>query len=435
MPADFDTIVNLSKRRGFVFQASDIYGGLRSAYDYGPLGAALLRNVKDAWWRAMVRTRGDVVGIDSAIIQARQVWQASGHEDVFTDPLVECRECNARHRLDKLEDPAVCPNCGSRDSFTEPKPFHLMLRTHMGPVDDDANMVYLRPETAQGIFINYENVRRSQRLKLPFGIAQIGKSFRNEITPGQFVFRTREFEQMEMEYFCRPEDAGEWFEYWVQARYDWYVDLGMSTDHLRVREHESDELSHYAASTVDIEYEFPWGWDELEGIANRTDFDLRQHSEHSGIDLRYYDQEADERFFPYVIEPAAGATRTTFSFLLDAYDEEEVRGETRVVLRLDPRLAPYKLAVLPLSKKPELVAGSEEIADRLRPSYDLELDVTQAIGRRYRRQDEIGTPYCVTFDFDSLDDRAVTVRDRDTMAQDRVSIDRLSEYLGDHLPE
>ena len=431
MAADFDTIVNLSKRRGIVFPSSEIYGGLRSAYDYGPLGTLLLRNVKKQWWQAMVQMRSDIVGLDSAILQSRKVWQASGHEEVFTDPLVECRECNSRLRLDKLDSPDQCPVCGKRDSFTEPKQFNLMFRTHMGPIDSDENMVYLRPETAQGIFINYENVRRTQRLKLPFGIAQIGKSFRNEITPGQFVFRTREFEQMEMEFFCRPESAGEWFDYWVEARHQWYLDLGMDPDNLRIRPHSDDELSHYSAATVDVDYRFPWGWDELEGIANRTDFDLRQHAELSGEDLRYYDQEADERFFPYVIEPAAGATRTAFAFLIDAYDTEQVGDDSRTVLRIDKRLAPYQLAVLPLSKKPELVEGAEQVADLLRASYMLEVDVTQAIGRRYRRQDEIGTPYCLTFDFDSLDDRAVTVRDRDTMAQDRVSVDRLEGYLSD----
>ncbi len=429
----FETIVNLAKRRGFVFPSSEIYGGLRSAYDYGPVGVNLLNNVKQAWWRAMVQERGDVVGVDTAILQARQVWAASGHESAFTDPLVECRECNARHRLDKLEDPDLCPTCGKRGTFTEPKQFNLMFRTHMGPVESDENMVYLRPETAQGIFINYENVRRTNRLKLPFGIAQIGKSFRNEITPGQFVFRTREFEQMEMEFFCRPGEAEGWFERWIELRHAWYIDLGMNPEHLRIRPHAEDELSHYSAGTVDVEYEFPWGWDELEGIANRTDFDLRAHSEHSGVDLRYYDQETDERFFPYVIEPAAGATRTTFAFLIDAYDEEEVRGEKRTVLRLHPRLAPYQLAVLPLSKKPDLVEPAQRLADDLRRSYMLEYDETQAIGRRYRRQDEIGTPFCVTFDFDSLEDHAVTVRDRDTMAQDRVSVDQLEDYLAKRL--
>jgi glycyl-tRNA synthetase len=347
--------------------------------------------------------------------------------------MVECRNCHTRHRVDKLTDPDLCPNCGKRGEFTEARDFNLMFRTNMGPVDSAENTVYLRPETAQGIFINYENVRKTQRLKLPFGVAQVGKSFRNEITPGQFVFRTREFEQMEMEYFCRPEEAGQWFEYWIDQRSGWYRDLGMNENNIRIRKHDDDELSHYSEGTVDVEYRFPWGWDELEGIANRTDFDLRQHTEHSGQDLRYYDQETDERFFPYVIEPAAGATRTTFAFLIDAYDEEEVRGERRVVLRLDHRLAPYQLAVLPLSKKSELIEGSEKVAALLRPHYHLEVDVTQAIGRRYRRQDEIGTPYCITYDFDSLQDSAVTVRDRDTMEQDRVAIDRLEEYLGTKL--
>jgi glycyl-tRNA synthetase len=428
-----ETISNLAKKRGFAFQASEIYGGLRSAYDYGPLGVELLRNVKEQWWRSMVQERADIVGIDSAIIQARQVWQASGHEEVFTDPMVECRNCNTRYRLDKLDDPAKCPTCGAMGQFTDPRDFNLMFRTHMGPVESEENLVYLRPETAQGIFTNYENVRRTQRLKLPFGIAQIGKSFRNEITPGQFVFRTREFEQMEMEYFCRPEDANEWFQYWLDERMQWYVDLGMTRDNLRLRQHEQDELSHYSAGTADVEYRFPWGWDELEGIANRTDFDLRQHSEHSGEDLTYFDQEVDERFVPHVIEPAAGATRTTFAFLIDAYDEEEVQGETRTVLRLHHRLAPYKVAVLPLSKKTELIEPAEKLAEELRKRWMVELDITQSIGRRYRRQDEIGTPFCVTVDFDSLDDGAATIRDRDSMAQDRVSLTGIADYLAARL--
>jgi glycyl-tRNA synthetase len=426
---DLETISNLAKKRGFVFQSSEIYGGLRSAYDYGPLGVELLRNVKQQWWRAMVQERDDVVGIDSAILQARQVWQASGHEEVFTDPLVECRNCNSRHRLDKLDDPDTCPTCGRTGTFTEARNFNLMFRTHMGPVEDDENMVYLRPETAQGIFINFENVRRTNRLKLPFGVAQIGKSFRNEITPGQFVFRTREFEQMEMEFFCRPEEADHWFQYWLDQRSNWYTDLGIAPDHIRLRPHESDELSHYSAGTADVEYLFPWGWDELEGIANRTDFDLRQHQELSKQDLTYYDQETDERFIPYVIEPAAGATRTTFAFLIDAYHEETVNAETRVILRLDHRLAPYKVAVLPLSKKAELIEPADRLAAELRKVWMIELDTTQSIGRRYRRQDEIGTPFCVTVDFESLEDHAVTVRDRDTMTQDRVAMDRLVEHL------
>ncbi len=428
-----DTISALAKKRGFVFQASEIYGGLRSSYDYGPLGVELLRNVKEAWWRAMVQERSDIVGLDSAILQARQVWQASGHEEVFTDPLVECRNCNSRHRLDKLEDPNTCPTCGQSGTFTDPRNFNLMFRTHMGPVDSEENLVYLRPETAQGIFINFENVRRTLRLKLPFGIAQIGKSFRNEITPGQFVFRTREFEQMEMEYFCRPEESAEWFQYWQDKRIEWYLALGMTEERLRIRPHDADELSHYSSGTVDVEYQFPWGWDELEGIANRTDFDLRQHAEASGEDLTYFDQDTNERFFPHVIEPAAGATRTTFAFLIDAYTEEKVNDETRVVLRLDPQLAPYKVAVLPLSKKPELIEPAERIATELRRRWMTEVDTTQSIGRRYRRQDEIGTPYAVTVDFETLEDQAVTVRDRDTMGQDRVPMSGLVDYLAGKL--
>ena len=338
MPADFDTIVNLAKKRGFVFQSSEIYGGIRSAYDYGPLGAELLRNVKDQWWRSMVQLRDDVVGIDSAVIQSPKVWVASGHLASFSDPLVECRECHNRFRLDKLENPDQCPSCGSKGSFTEPREFNLMFRTHMGPIESEDNAVYLRPETAQGIFINFENVRRTVRKRLPFGIAQVGKSFRNEITPGQFVFRTREFEQMEMEFFCHPDEADKWFQYWIDERRNWYIDLGMTEENLQFREHEQDELSHYSSGTYDVDYRFPWGWDELEGIANRTDFDLKAHAEYSGEDLTYFDPATNERFFPYVIEPAAGATRTTFAFLIDAYQEEEVRGEQRTVLKLDPEV-------------------------------------------------------------------------------------------------
>ena len=434
MPADFDTIVNLAKKRGFVFQSSEIYGGLRSAYDYGPLGTELLRNVKDQWWRSMVRMRDDVVGLDSAVLQSPEVWEASGHLSSFSDPLVECRVCNARHRLDKLADINVCPTCGNSDTFTEPKEFNLMFKTHMGPVESDENAVFLRPETAQGIFINFENVRRTARMKLPFGIAQIGKSFRNEITPGQFVFRTREFEQMEMEYFVHPDDAAAAFEEWVGIRNEWYIDLGMTPENLRLREHDAEELAHYAAATYDVEYLFPWGWDELEGVANRTDFDLKAHIARSGEDLTYFDQEADEHIVPFVIEPAAGATRTTFAFLIDAYTEEEVRGETRVVLKLDPRLAPIKVAILPLSKKPDLVETTQEVATILRDKWQIETDVTQSIGRRYRRQDEIGTPFCVTVDFDSLEDNQVTVRDRDTMAQDRIPMENLQAYLTERLP-
>jgi len=426
-----DTISNLAKKRGFVFQSSEIYGGLRSAYDYGPLGVELLRNVKAEWWRSMVQERPDIVGLDSAILQARQVWRASGHEQAFTDPLVECGSCGARHRQDRLDDPDRCPRCGKAGELTEPRLFNLMFRTHMGPVESDDQLVYLRPETAQGIFINFENVRRTSRMKLPFGVAQIGKSFRNEITPGQFVFRTREFEQMEMEYFVRPSEAGEWFAYWLEERMRWYIDLGMSADNLRLRDHDEDELSHYSAATADVDYRFPWGWDELEGIANRTDFDLKQHAEHSGEDLTYFD--GDERFFPHVIEPAAGATRTTFAFLIDAYAEETVNDELRAVLRLHHRLAPYKVAVLPLSKRAELIEPAGRIAADLRRRWMTDLDTTQSIGRRYRRQDEIGTPFAVTFDFESLNDGAVTVRDRDTMAQDRIPAEGLAAYLDERL--
>jgi glycyl-tRNA synthetase len=429
--ASLDTIASLAKRRGFVYPASELYGGLRSAWDYGPLGVELLRNLKEAWWKAMVGGREDVVGLDSAIIEAPQVWVASGHVASFTDPLVECTSCNNRFRQDRLEDPDRCPNCDRRGTFTSPKQFNLMFRTFMGPVQDENSVAYLRPETAQGIFINFHNVARSSRMKPPFGIAQIGKSFRNEITPGQFVFRTREFEQAEMEFFCRPQEADKWHRYWLDERLRWYLDLGMSPGNLRLRAHGEDELSHYAAATSDVEYLFPWGWDELEGIANRTDFDLKAHAEHSGEDLRYFDQESGERYFPYVIEPSAGVTRSAFAFLLDAYHEEEVRGETRVVLKLHPRLAPIKISVLPLSRKPELVEVTREVAALLRPLWPIEVDVTQSIGRRYRRQDEIGTPYAVTVDFDTLDDKAVTVRDRDSMEQQRIPIGSLVGYFQD----
>ncbi len=427
--SSLETIANLAKRRGFVYPASEIYGGIRSAWDYGPLGTELLRNLREAWWQSMVLSRDDIVGLDSSVIQAPVVWEASGHLSSFTDPLVECTNCNNRFRLDKLDDPELCPNCGQRETFTEPKNFNLMLKTFLGPVENEGAVAFLRPETAQGIFINYLNVQRTSRMKPPFGIAQIGKAFRNEITPGQFVFRTREFEQMELEFFCPPEEAGQWHEYWLEERINWYKDLGMNPENLRLREHEADELSHYSAGTSDVEYNFPWGWDELEGIANRTDFDLKSHAEKSGQDLRYFDQEKDVRYFPYVIEPSAGATRSAFAFLLDAYHEEEVRGETRIVLKLHPRLSPIKVAVLPLSKKPDLVETTKEVADLLRPYWAIEIDVTQSIGRRYRRQDEIGTPYAVTIDFDTLEDKAVTIRDRDSMEQDRVAITELVAYL------
>ena len=434
MAPDLDTIVNLAKKRGFVFQSSEIYGGLRSAYDYGPLGVELLRNVKDEWWRSMIRERDDVVGLDSAVIQSPKVWVASGHVASFSDPLVECQVCHNRFRPDKLDDPHQCPECESKDSFTEPREFQLMLKTNLGPIESEENTVYLRPETAQGIFINFENVQRTARKRLPFGIAQIGKAFRNEITPEKFIFRTREFEQMEMEYFCRRDESDRWFDYWTEERKRWYLDLGMREENLQFREHDSDELSHYSERTYDIDYRFPWGFDELEGIAHRTDFDLKAHAEYSGEDLSYFDPETDERFVPHVVEPAAGVNRAALAFLFDAYHTEEVRGEKRVVLKLDPRLAPIKVAVLPLSKKEELTEVVDEVADQLRPHWAIEVDVTQSIGRRYRRQDEIGTPYAVTVDFDSLDDHEVTVRDRDTMEQDRIPITEMVGYLGERLP-
>ncbi len=430
----FDKVVNLSKRRGFVFQSAEIYGGFRSTYDYGPIGVLLLRNVKDRWWRSMVQMRHDVVGLDASILSPPAVWEASGHLANFTDPLVDCRECGARHREDKLDDPGTCPDCGATDTLTEARQFNLMFKTHAGPVTETAAEVYLRPETAQGMFTNFANVLNTSRKRPPFGIAQIGKSFRNEITPGNFVFRTREFEQMELEFFVPPDDSEEWFGYWCGLRRDWYLDLGMPADKLRLRVHEGDELSHYSKATSDVEFLFPWGWDELEGIANRTDFDLLRHAEASGARLEYLDPATNEKYVPHVIEPAAGATRTAMAFLMAAYDEEEVRGELRTVLRLDPRLAPYTMAVLPLSKKPELVEPSREVLGLLQPHWMCDYDETQAIGRRYRRQDEIGTPFCVTVDFDTLDDRAATVRERDSMEQERVPIDELVDHLRARLP-
>jgi glycyl-tRNA synthetase len=429
----FDKIVNLSQRRGFAFQSADIYGGFRSTYDYGPIGVLMLRNVKDAWWRSMVQLRDDIVGLDASVLSPPAVWEASGHLGNFTDPLVDCRHCGARHRLDKLDDPEVCPTCGTRGQFTEARNFNLMFKTHAGPVEESAAVAYLRPETAQGMFINFTNVLNTSRKKPPFGIAQIGKSFRNEITPGNFVFRTREFEQMEMEFFVPPAEAQQWYEYWCAARHQWYLDLGMPADKLRLRPHEADELSHYSSGTSDVEFLFPWGWDELEGIANRGDYDLTQHATHSGQRLDYFDPATNERYVPHVIEPAAGATRTLMAFLMAAYDEEEVRGETRTVLHLHPRLAPYKVAVLPLSKKPELTVEARKVLALLQPHFMCDYDETQNIGKRYRRQDELGTPFCVTFDFDSLDDKAVTVRERDSMEQERVPAVELVERLRERL--
>src|SRR3954471_4601501 len=428
-PELMENIVNLCKRRGFVFPSAEIYGGFRSTYDYGPLGVLMLRNVKDAGWRSTVQLRDDSVGLDAAILSTPRIWEASGHLKNFTDPLVDCRKCKERFREDQLDDPTTCPNCGAKDSFTEARAFNLMFKTFVGPVEEDASTAYLRPETAQGMFVNFLNVLQTSRKKPPFGIAQMGKSFRNEITPGNFVFRTREFEQMEMEYFVPPADAQQWFEYWCNERFRWYIEHGIPEDMLRLRPHDPEELSHYSAGTSDVEFTFPWGWGELEGVANRTDFDLKAHAAASGEKLEYFDQATGERYVPYVIEPAAGATRTMMAFLLAAYDEDEINGEARTVLRLDHRLAPYKVAVLPLSKKETRTPTAREVLSLLQPHWMVDYDETQSIGRRYRRQDEVGTPYCVTVDFDSLEDRAVTIRDRDTLEQVRVPIDDLVAEL------
>jgi len=451
-----DAIVSLSKRRGFVYPSSEIYGGTRSAWDYGPLGVELKENVRRQWWKAVVQAREDVVGIDSAVILAREVWVASGHVDTFTDPLSECQSCHKRFRADHLlEDYEArkgapppngladvnCPNCGAKGAFTEPRQFSGLLKTFLGPVDSEEGLHYLRPETAQGIFINFLNVMTSARRKPPFGIAQTGKSFRNEITPGNFIFRTREFEQMEMEFFVEPGTDEEWHEYWLQERWRWYVDLGLREANMRFYEHPQEKLSHYAKRTVDIEYRFGFGgkeFDELEGIANRTDFDLTAHTKHSGVDLSYFDQEKGERWTPYVVEPAAGLTRATLAFLLDAYTEDEApnakgQPEKRTVMRLDPRLAPVKAAVLPLSRNADLSPKAKDLAAVLRRSWNVEFDDAGAIGRRYRRQDEIGTPFCVTIDFDTLEDQAVTVRERDSMTQERIGLDAVEGWLARRL--
>jgi len=434
MPAtELDQIVNLAKRRGFVFPSAEIYGGFRSTYDYGPLGSLMLRNVKNAWLRAMVQQRDDVVLIDAAILGPPAVWEASGHLKNFTDPLVDCTNCKQRFREDKLDDPHTCPHCGAKDSFTAARQFNLMFKTQAGPVADAGADAYLRPETAQGMFINFANVLQSSRKRPPFGIAQVGKSFRNEITPQNWIFRTREFEQMELQFFVPPAESAKWYQYWLDERMRWYTDLGIPASLLRLREHGADELSHYSAGTSDVEFAFPWGFDELEGIAQRTDFDLKAHAAASGEKLDYFDPASGERYVPYVIEPAAGATRTMAAFLLAAYDEDEVNGEPRTVLRLHPRLSPYQVAVLPLSKKDTLTPTAHEVRRRLSGRYMVDYDETQAIGRRYRRQDEIGTPLCVTVDFDSLDDRAVTIRDRDTTEQQRVAIDEVVTAVAERL--
>ena len=454
-----DTVVSLCKRRGFVFPCGEIYGGTRSAWDYGPLGVELKENIKRQWWKAMVHAREDVVGLDSSIILPRQVWVASGHVGTFTDPLVECLSCHKRERADHLQEAYAakkgggmnpddvpmsdvpCPHCGNRGQRTEARDFNMMLKTYLGVIEDESGLHYLRPETAQGIFINFKNVEGAARKKPPFGIAQVGKSFRNEITPGNFIFRTREFEQMEMEFFVVPGTDEDWHQYWIDERTRWYTDLGIKADNLRHFEHPKEKLSHYSKRTVDIEYRFNFTgseWGELEGIANRTDFDLSSHSQHSGQDLSYFDQATGERFVPYVIEPAAGLSRSLMTFLVDAYAEDEAPNtkggvDKRIVLRLDPRLAPVKAAVLPLSRNADLSPKARDLAATLRRNWNVEFDDAGAIGKRYRRQDEIGTPYCITVDFDTLEDHAVTIRERDTMSQERISIDQVQGWLAQRL--
>jgi glycyl-tRNA synthetase len=421
-----EKIVSLSQRRGFIFPSSEIYGGLSSCWDYGPLGVELKRNVKEAWWRAVVQERDDMVGLDTSILMHPKTWEASGHLEQFTDPLVECKQCHLRWRSDELTDDR-CPSCGGE--LTEPHHFNLMFKTFMGPVEEDANVVYLRPETAQGIFVNFENVLNTTRKRLPFGIAQLGKAFRNEITTGNFIFRSREFEQMEIEFFVKPETAGEWFDYWLEERKKWYLNLGIREGNLRLRPHGEEELAHYARKCYDIDFNFPMGWAELEGIANRGDYDLSQHAKYSGRDMTYFDEESNEHIVPYIIEPSAGVDRSVLAFLCDAYDEEIAQGELRVVLHLNPALAPYKVAILPLSKKENLAKAAREVYESLRPCWMVHYDDTQSIGRRYRRQDEVGTPYCVTVDFQSLEDNQVTIRERDSMNQIRIPIASLKDTL------
>ncbi|MGI8407448.1 MAG: glycine--tRNA ligase [Actinomycetota bacterium] len=434
-----DAVVNLCKRRGIVFQSSEIYGGLRSAWDWGPLGVELKRNVKAAWWRSMVHSRDDVVGLESSILMSPKVWEASGHVETFTDPLVECTNCHHRFRADHIDLARSCKDCGNGPAWTEPRQFNLMFKTHMGPVEDSSNAAYLRPETAQGMFVDFMTVQTTSRKKIPFGIAQQGKSFRNEITPGNFVFRTREFEQMEMEFFVKPGTDDEWQDYWLEQRMSWYTDLGMRPEKIRLREHEAGELSHYAKRTYDIEYDFPgMGWSELEGIANRTDFDLKAHTKHSGEDLSFFDQENDERYVPYVIEPAVGVERSTLAFLIDSYREEEAptasgKLEKRTVLKLHPRLAPVKVAILPLSKHESLTPVAKALADAVRDRLVTDVDTAGSIGKRYRRQDEVGTPFCVTVDFETLEDDQVTVRERDSMQQERIAVDNVVPYLIERL--
>jgi len=423
---NMEKIVSLCQRRGFIFPGSEIYGGLSSCWDYGPLGVELKRNVKEAWWRAVVQERDDVIGLDASILMHPRTWAASGHLEGFADPLVECKGCHLRWRSDELEGDR-CPSCGGE--LTEPRLFNLMFKTFMGPVEEEASVVYLRPETAQGMFVNFQNVVNTTRKRLPFGIAQIGKAFRNEITTGNFIFRSREFEQMEIEFFVKPGTDEEWFNYWLEERLNWYVKLGIKRENLRLREHTKGELAHYAKVCYDIDYLFPMGWAELEGVANRGDFDLVQHASFSGKSLDYFDDDTKERFIPYIIEPSAGVDRSFLALLCDAYDEEPDKEEIRVLLHLHPALAPFKVAVLPLSRREQLVKAAKEIYADLRQCWMVSYDDAQSIGRRYRRQDEIGTPFCVTIDFQSLEDKQVTIRERDSMNQIRIPIAELKSTL------
>ncbi|MCL1839335.1 MAG: glycine--tRNA ligase [Propionibacteriaceae bacterium] len=455
MATRLENVISLTKRRGFVYPCGEIYGGTRAAWDYGPFGAELKENIKRQWWKSVVQGRDDVAGLDSSIILPRQVWVASGHVGVFSDPLTECMSCHKRMRADELEEAFErkhdrkpsglaeinCPHCGNLGQFTPPRDFNMMLKTYLGVIEDDSGLHYLRPETAQGIFVNFKNVENTSRMKIPFGIGQVGKSFRNEITPGNFIFRTREFEQMELEFFVEPGTDEDWHQHWIDARTQWYVDLGIAPENLRHYEHPKEKLSHYSKRTVDIEYRFGFTgneWGELEGIANRTDFDLGTHTEHSGQDLSYFDQASGERYIPYVIEPSAGLTRSLMAFLVEAYTEDQAPNtkggfDTRTVLKLDPRLAPVKAAVLPLSRNEALSPKARDLAGELRKIWNVDFDDAQAIGRRYRRQDEIGTPYCITVDFDTLEDQAVTIRDRDTMSQERVALAQVRDWLATRL--
>ncbi|WP_307188750.1 glycine--tRNA ligase [Caldicellulosiruptor naganoensis] len=422
-----DEIVSLCKRRGFIFQSSEIYGGLNSCWDYGPLGVEMKNNIKRLWWKANVQLRDDVVGLDSSILMNPKVWEASGHLQNFADPMADCKVCKKRWRTDQLSE-NKCPECGGE--LTEPRMFNLMFKTFMGPVEDESAVVYLRPETAQGIFVNFLNVQQTMRKKLPFGIAQIGKSFRNEVTPGNFIFRTREFEQMEIEYFVKPGTDEYWHKHWIEQRINWYYKLGIRKENIRIREHGKDELAHYAKACVDIEYLFPMGWSELEGIANRTDFDLSRHQEYSGQNLTYFDDETKQRYIPYVIEPSAGVDRSFLAFLVDAYENQKLdKNDSRIVLHLHPAIAPVKAGIFPLLKKEKLVKKAKEIYNTLKYKWIVQYDESGSIGRRYRRQDEIGTPFGITVDYQTLEDNTVTIRDRDTMEQIRVHIEEIIPYL------